>query len=265
MRNSPDRTRLRSAAPRNGVIVPDMGDTHFLLRHAIVGAIFLLFGWVGWWVFDPADAWVFLQGQIEGGASAALSAAISSPVIGITIQGVRILWIHSWRGAVFSDDGRKVVAEKMREIFRQCRRDDSPLPARVWEKLAAAPDDSLFVWLYHRSAPVDLIEWARRRRSYHYLGVNLVYASVGGLIAGSLAPLFEGVPSHGEAALVLLVAFAWCVGAWAAARMMRHDVDRMELLWAAARVDPELKRCLQEAFGTVVDETFCGSDPARRR
>jgi hypothetical protein len=242
-----------------------MGDTHFLLRHAIVGAIFLLFGWIGWWIVDSVDAWAFLYKQIDGGTSAALSAAVTSPIIGITIQGMRILWIHRRRGGVFTDDGRKVVAEKMREIFKTCRQGPTVLSVEVWDTLTEASDDSLFVWLYHRSAPVDLIEWARRRRSYHYLGVNLVYASAGGLVAGGLAPLFDRLPPIWEGAVILIIALAWCAGAWFAAELMRRDVDRMELLWAAARVDRELKRCLETAFGTLIDETFAGSDPARQR
>jgi hypothetical protein len=39
----------------------------------------------------------------------------------------------------------------------------------------------------------------------------------------------------------------------------------MELLWAAARVSPKLKSCLERAFGTLVDETFSGNDPVARR
>jgi hypothetical protein len=249
-----------------------MGDTHFLLRHAIVGAIFLLFGWTGWWIVDATHAWAH-RGQVE--APMALSAilspaaaalwAISAPIIGISIQGVRLLWDHRRWGGVFTDDGRKVVAEKMRDIFRCCRKGRTMLSPEVWDLLIDAPDDSLFVWLYHRSAPVDLIEWARRRRSYHYLGVNLVFASGGGLIAGALARVFADFSPVVEALLLLFVALVWCKGAWSAADLMRRDVDRMELLWAAARVDPELKKCLEAAFGTLIDETFSGSDPARRR
>lgn len=240
-----------------------MGDTHFLLRHAIVGAIFLLFGWIGWWVFDPLDAWNFLMAQVAKGTSAALTAAVSSPIFGITIQGVHILWVHRKRGAFFDDEGRKLFAAKMKVVFRACRA-KTKLPDAVWQRLTDAPADSLFVWLYHRSAPVDLIEWARRRRSYYYLGINLYVAALSGFATGAAATVVEYIPRSAQAVLVFIAASAWCYGARAAARMMRRDVDRMELLWVAARVDRRLKAALEKMFGTVIDETFSGSDPTRR-
>lgn len=238
-----------------------MGDTHFLLRHAIVGAIFLLFGWIGWWVLDSADAWHFLLAQVDRGTSAAITAAVSSPIFGITIQGVHILWVHRKRGAFFDDEGRKLFAAKMAAVFEECRA-TSKLSDEVWDRLTDAPADSLFVWLYHRSAPGDLIEWARRRRSYYYLGINLYVAALSGLGTGAAATFAEYIPRPVQAVLVFAAAAAWCYGARAAARMMRRDVDRMELLWVAARVDPSLKSALETMFGTIIDEA--GSDPARR-
>lgn len=240
------------------------GDTHFLLRHAIVGAIFLLFGWIGWWSFDAEGAGLFLDRQIEMGASAALSAFVSSPVIGITIQGIHVLAL-SLRGGPFNDDARKLVAKEVRKSLRRCREGDEGLEPEQWDLLASAPDDSLFVWLYHRSAPVDLIEWARRRRSYYYLGMNLVIAAGGGFILGRLAPGIVALDHETKEFLILGTGVLWCIGAVLAALMMRKDVERMELLWAAARVHPELKQCLERSLGTLVDETFSGGDPTRHR
>ena len=240
-----------------------MGDTHFLLRHAIVGAIFLLFAWVGWWFFDAQNAWQFLRAQIDSGASAALTAGVASPIIGITIQGVHVLSVYRRRGEYFDDDGRKIVADRMKEIFTECEK-DSPIEEDVWTRLREAPADSLFVWLYHRSAPNDLIEWARRRRSYAYLGHNLAIAAAAGAFAGAWAPAIGAAGPVVQGALLLVVAVGWCAGAYLAATLMRRDVDRMELLWAAARRDRNLCRALEEAFGTVVYETFVGSDCAPR-
>jgi hypothetical protein len=241
------------------------GDTHFLLRHAIVGAIFLLFAWIGWWSFDADGADRFLDRQIALGASAALSAFVSSPVIGITIQGVHI-FILSLFGGPFNDDARKLVASEVRKSFTECLKQAAPgLEHDQWERLKKAPDDALFVWLYHRSAPVDLIEWARRRRSYYYLGMNLVIAAAVGFGLGRLAPGIVGLGHETKEFLVIGSGVLWCVGAIWAALMMRRDVESMELLWAAARVHPGLKQCLEQSLGTRVDETFSGSDPARNR
>jgi hypothetical protein len=241
------------------------GDTHFLLRHAMVGAIFLLFAWIGWWSYDAHGAGTFLDRQIALGASAALSAIVSSPVIGITIQGIHFFALNL-RGGPFNDEARKLVAGQIRDSFRRClRAGGAPLQPEQWKRLAEAPDDAFFVWLYHRSAPVDLIEWARRRRSYYYLGMNLVIAAILGFPLGRLAPGIVSLDHETKEFLVLGTGAVWCAGAIWAALKMRQDVEGMELLWASAHVHPGLKRCLEQALGTKVDETFSGTDPARNR
>lgn len=231
-----------------------MGDTHFPLRHAVVGAVFLLFAWIGWWWSAAEAAWTFLDKRTQSEGLAAISGLVLAPLIGITIQGLHIIVVHLFRGEIFHDGGRNVIAEAMRDAFSQCRGKNPAITDQMWNRLRKAPDDSLFVWLYHRSAPAELIEWARRRRSYYYLGINLVIASGGGLVSGRYAPplLAEGgVPA---ALLIGAAALAWFGGATWAALIMRRDVETMELLWSVARVDRRLKHCLQEALGTVVDE-----------
>jgi hypothetical protein len=240
-----------------------MGDTHFLLRHAMVGVVVLLSVWLGWWFVQPDAAIHFIIRQKPEVASAVFSAVFTAPVIGITVQGMHIfgLWLF---GKLFKDYARRVVADSMRDQFAGCIGSDPFLKDHHWDELRAAPADSLFVWLYHRSAPTDLIEWARRRRSYYYLGINLVIAAVLGLLAGAFLPTaLRADPWHQRGA-VLILFLAWAWGAiWAARRMLR-DVDQMELLWAAARVSPALRECLEKTFGTLVHETFSGNDPVSR-
>lgn len=243
-------------------IFDGMGDTHFLLRHAMVGVVVLLAAWLGWWFVDPLPAIHFIVRQKPEVASAVFSAVFTAPVIGITVQGLHIfgLWLFD---KLFKDYARRLVADSMRGLF-DCVEADPVLKSQHWEALRAAPADSLFVWLYHRSAPNDLIEWARRRRSYYYLGINLVIAAVLGLLSGALLPALGEAEPWVQRASVLILFVLWSWGAiWAARRMLR-DVDQMELLWAAARVSPPLRECLEKTFGTLVHETFSSNDPVSR-
>ncbi|HEX8072498.1 MAG TPA: hypothetical protein VF546_21300 [Pyrinomonadaceae bacterium] len=101
------------------------------------------------------------------------------------------------------------------------------------------PDDSLFVLLYHCTAPPHLIEWARRRRDYHYLGLNWTIASLLGMFVGlNCAWLWAGelrYAGHWKAfgvALLLTFWLVWMAGAFWLSLQMKQDVDSMELVWA---------------------------------
>lgn len=228
----------------------------------MIGVVVILSAWTGWWFVDPAHAIRFLHDQNPQVASAVLSAVFTAPVIGITIQGTHIfgLWLLD---SLFKDYGRGIIATEMHKIFDDCVKSGASLLPEHWQALEGTTADSLFVWLYHRSAPNDLIEWARRRRSYYYLGVNLILAVVLGLAAGALLPALTAASPSLQRTTVALLLLAWCCGALWAARKMLRDVDQMELLWAAARVDGRLKECLERKFGTIVHERIAGtSSPA---
>ncbi len=235
-----------------------MGDTHFLLRHAIVGAVFLVFAWIGWWLFAGDPAWGFFTQRIATEGFAAISALVLAPLIGITIQGLHIVALQIGRGGVFNDRARVLLKARMDDAIGRCKANRKLVTKEDWERLESAPADSLFVWLYHRSAPAELIEWARRRRSYYYLGVNLVVAVLGGIAAGWLAPQIAQASPCLKLLTSVVAGALWCAGALMAAFAMRDDVERMELLWVAARIDPALKACLEKEFGTNIHETPSG-------
>lgn len=130
-----------------------------------------------------------------------------------------------------------LVAEFREEI--ECIRKQKPQRER-WKPM---PDDSLFVWLYYFYVPEHLIEWARRRRDYHYLGVNWALAATLGLPLGMLAAWYASVYSQSTLSyvgawktfnVVLLFLFwlAWICGSFWLGLTMKHDVDSMELAWA---------------------------------
>lgn len=239
-----------------------MGDTHFLLRHAIVGAVFLIFAWLGWWLVADKIAWAFFTKEIATEGFAAISALVLAPLIGITIQGSHVVMLKWKHGEIFNDHARLLLKGVMKNVLIDCSSSTEVLSPQDWKRLLDAPADSLFVWLYHRSAPVDLIEWARRRRSYYYLGINLVIA----VLFGTATGLFIAkAPPWIELIAASLAGILWCAGAISAALAMRDDVERMELLWIAARVDPTLRSCLEGAFGTVIHETAASALKRGRR
>lgn len=90
-------------------------------------------------------------------------------------------------------------------------------------------------------AKPHLIEWARRRRSYHYLGVNWAVAAILGLLIGLLFPWLNSLQrDYKLIILVLFVAF-WVTATLWLAMKMRHDINTMEMAWVCARLDPSFK------------------------
>lgn len=228
-----------------------MDDVHFVLRHALSGAILVLFVMFGWWVVDPVGL-VALRGALVEDLSATVTVALALfPVIGVTLQGVRLFILSHGDHGLFRDRARSVVAEAMRRAFADIEPGELPLDAHEQALLDSAPDDSFFVWLYHREAPNDLIEWARRRRSYYYLGINWGMGGLAGFVLGTLAPDFLRLPHPAQAIVMAVAAVVWGAGALWAGRRMRTDVDSMEYLWSAARVRPQLRARLNRTLGAL--------------
>lgn len=232
-----------------------MGDIHFILRHSLTGAVFLLFFIAGCWSVQPEATIAFLSARNLGDLSDFLTFVISSAMIGITIQGAHILLVPS-----FQDAARQIVARQVRPMFEK-----ENLGSTEQSLIAKADADAFFVWLYHRLAPNDLIEWARRRRSYYYLGVNWTIACAAGWIAGALWPWGSHL-SHGtQLAIALVASLIWCICALVLARSMRKDADDMEFLWSAARVRPELRKELTDLLSPQDETKLGGSLDVRLR
>lgn len=110
--------------------------------------------------------------------------------------------------------------------------------------------DPVFVALYHLKVPPHLVEWARRRRSYYYLGATSMIAITFGLMSGFLLGVMQSgfspespLVSWGStwanhplrwpllAISAVIVSFFIISALWLANRM-KNDADQMELAWA---------------------------------
>jgi hypothetical protein len=214
-------------------------DLHFLLRNGISGGVLVFLFLTGIWI---ADRSMFLGYMATLQQYESLSAALlaSTPVIGICLQGLYLIVLYGI-GWMFADDARARVAQEIRRMVEA----KAAWPPIFGRDLASYYDDPIFVAFYHTHAPAHLIEWARRRRSYHYLGWTLSLGAVLGLAAGllwsgrswpELAAKLSAPP-----VLWFLDGLVLAVGAalYLATRMLR-DVDQMEAIWAMAYLDPAL-------------------------
>jgi MFS family permease len=120
--------------------------------------------------------------------------------------------------------------------------------------------DPIFVALYHTKAPVHLIEWARRRRTYSYLGITGVIAAGLGALSGLLLVAYlDGSAiwksaSDSQAAvrvgdivsffLIAVTALLLLINIYDLSRRMKQDADQMELVWALMETDQHARKAL---------------------
>jgi hypothetical protein len=261
----------------------EMSDLHFVLRHAITGIVLLGFIIVGIWIITPDEVLKAIKiiSEMPPQSAAAISTAvitgiITVPIIGIAVQGIHIFAIvlknkilfGKHAAGAFSDPARNLVAVHVRSKFRKISSEyqymkehdlkHNAIPSfdnLVINHLFSAnnfeniSDDAIFVWMYHMDAPAHMIDWARRRRSYYYLGINIAISSILGLIIGALIPQANKVSLMGYYTLCLFIFAFWIFGAWFLSMHMKRDADTMELVWAFGRLFPEFKR-----------SAFCATD-----
>ena len=226
-------------------------DFHFLVRNGIAGGIFLALFVVGVWVERPDDAASLLgsMAQIQSVVVAAVAAA--TPVIGICLQSLLLL-IRYARQDVFTDEARRIVANRLRAAVKA----DTEWNRQYGQLLKSELDDRLFVSLYHRKAPQHLIEWARRRRSYDYLGWTSVLGAVLGCISGWASGIAWHYPFWHDTATRYVIAVAalacWTLAALYLARRMRRDADTMELAWAIFELTPDLQKRIEAPTKDIV-------------
>jgi len=223
-----------------------MDDVHFILRHAMTGAVFVFFTLAGLTFLDVDISARLPTVPGEWPAAAAALAIIAFPMIGITVQGAHYCAYTLYSGLDwFGDPARKLIADKIRNTIIHCQEGDRE-KAVDWTYLRSAPDDAFFVWLYHHRATPHMIEWARRRRSYYYLGWNWVLAAAAGVIAAVLYSQLKDWDGSSVRLMLCGFALVWAGGAIWAAERMRRDADTMEAIWAAAQIDPKFRSCLAE-------------------
>jgi hypothetical protein len=149
-----------------------------------------------------------------------------------SLQGIYLLVLHQV-GWMFEDDARRLVADKICEVIAK----GAAWPEQCRSRISDYEQDPIFVAFYYSHAPAHLVEWARRRRSYHYLGWTVSIGAVLGVGLGfcwvgwvnevswkNLNDLSIGFILGGT-----LVAIA---SALILATRMQRDVDQMEALIA---------------------------------
>ena len=226
----------------------------------MTGAVFVIFTLAGLTFFHIDVRTLLPELPGEWPAAAAALAIVGFPMIGITIQGAHYCAYSLYSGLDwFSDPARKLIADKLREAIDQCQQGNCDASVD-WPYLKSAPDDAFFVWLYHHRATHYMIEWARRRRSYYYLGWNWVLAAGAGVIAAVLyIQLSKWHPN--DVRLVLCgLALIWAGGAIWAAERMRRDADSMEAIWATSQIDPSFRECLARLLPSLGAEGRTPSD-----
>jgi hypothetical protein len=255
-----------------------VGDLHFIVRHGLAGFIFLLFIIFGmWnvelWVKGGCDLHSYIVGDSAVGthcvaakAATALKDApllvfILATIVGISLQGAHIYREYS-SGRLFADRARRLIADCTLSVIRHdeieglenCRR--SSLLPRI-EEIAESDPDSMYVWLYQHTKDNELlVEWARRRRSYHYLGIHCFVSFIGGTLIGALVafvaasyPLRVNVLPQGQLLLqlalqaaLLALAAMWAIMALQLSRRMKYEANSMEFVWSIGCIYPGLKK-----------------------
>jgi len=232
-----------------------MGDFHFIVRHALTGVILLVFVLIGVYITDET-LWELSLDRLSQNlkdVSSLVPLVVTAPVIGIAIQGVYVAYLHV-RRAAFTDPARRQVADRIKTMPTELKKFGmtDQVASMYDESFASAPIDPLFVWLYHTEAEAHLIEWARRRRSYHYLGVSWAIAAILGLVIGALMSLIFHLNSHQTLNRYYVIAFliifsaAWTSGTLWMAKVMKRDVDVMELTWSCASLYPKFKELISK-------------------
>jgi hypothetical protein len=261
-----------------------VGDLHFVIRHGLTGFIFLLFIVFGmWnvelWVKGGCDLHAYVVGDSAVGAhcmavkaatalkDAPLLIFVLATIVGISLQGAHIYREYS-SGRLFADRARRLIAERTLSVMRHeeieglesCRR-SSFLP-RV-EEISEGDPDAIYVWLYHDTKDNELlIEWARRRRSYHYLGIHCYVSFVAGTLIGAVVAFVASYPLRVNVlspdylflqlalqAALLVLAAVWAIRALQLSRRMRDEADSMEFMWSVGCIYPEFKKKVRYPCG----------------
>jgi hypothetical protein len=256
-------------------------DLHFIIRHGLTGFMFLIFVLFGIW---NVELWVRsgcvitppsfgLQGECTIGKlllvlahdGPSLFILVICVIIGISLQGAQMLSRYR-RGEFFTDFARTEIADRIRCIIQNnpdiCFKDNydssnkHSLHQERMEDAVKKYPDSVYVWVYHSSADPQLIEWARRRRSYHYLGYHFFTAFLLGSAFGYVIALLLNFPLHIRNTtsgdwLVLQITIQvtllglsgyWAYSAFRLSGPMKQEADSMELAWSLGTLYPNFKK-----------------------
>lgn len=219
-----------------------VGDDHFVAQNAFTGVVFFVFVLTGiWFVYPYADG-VLLGLIFSDNYGPAITALITAPILGVLLQGFWAFAQYRIKGHPYRDLARQEIAKRIKRAVRQ----SSVIPDEIKSRLRKAPDDSLFVWYYYSGASDKLVEWARRRRDFQYIGDNWTAGAVCGVVAGLIIGgvwrfnLYDSRLLTG--AILVFALLTWVTGLQYLRAKMAKDVDSMELLWLCAELDQAFKQ-----------------------
>lgn len=225
----------------------------------MTGAVFVIFAAATLWALDPNLVVPVAKLPYDWPEAMVAFAIVGFPIIGITIQGFYyVAYTLGFRRAWFGDPARTLVSRTVTRAIAACL-DRTQIDEKDWKFIRSAPDDAFFVWLYHDRATPHMIEWARRRRSYSYLGANWSLAAIAGFAAALLYRAIHG-NADAEKWILVVLGIIWVGCAYWAGDRMRRDADTMEAIWSASQTDPAFRECVcrllpHEASG-VREETL---------
>lgn len=224
-------------------------EEHFLIRYSFAGFVALFFAAAAFWTIDDISALKFVASGESPPFGAFVVLLAAAPILGVALHGMVLLALYGLTGHSFTDPARRGLAERYRQELEK-RLAETGEPSLIDEALLdmrpgkRVPDDSIFVTVYYRYAPVALIDWARRRRSYHLLGISWAVAAPTGSMLGLAAALYQanGIDFSSEwlpvrAAGLCVLLLLWSIGAAWLGMAMKRDVDAMELIWTKAFLD----------------------------
>ncbi len=249
-------------------------DLHFIIRHGLTGFMFIAFVLFGiWnvelWFHNGCSLMALLRLEPLAGCAVSIITLklgeaswlvlILCVIIGITLQGGQmLLWYR--RKRFFTDPARLAVARQVVSSMASYATekpglDRSSLYQEILEAAARDFPDSLYVWVYHSQANTQLIEWARRRRSYHYLGLHFATSFLFGVPIGLFIGMIRNYPLNlyypvgpGELfiqaliqVILFLVVVAWVAAAFYLSGPMKTEADYMELAWSLGQLHPDYR------------------------
>lgn len=215
-------------------------DKHFLTQNSFSGAVFFVFALGIWLTFSPTEAssllWQFLKLPNGSVIISGVFAAVSSPMIGLLIQGIVLFSFYVIGRHPYEDQSRKLVADRIRQNIEE----SADIDPETKKKIQALPNDSLFVVYYYQLAPEQLIEWARRRRDSQHMGENWAVAAITGIVFSFVVQFIAHLESGPRSLIISVMSIffvvVWVAGMFFLRRKMKNDVDGLELVWALDRM-----------------------------
>jgi len=218
-------------------------DPHFLLQNSLTGFIFITFAGLGLWTTNESIA--YTAGNILSNQWQIVAAVISTPIIGVLVQGLWMAFSYMV-GHPYQSRAREIVANPIKNAVQSLVCLSVEVTALLTDDI---PNDSKFVWLLYSEAPSHMIEWYRRRLTFRHLGENWATAIVSGSLFGMIiGQAMNSSFSQSKTVLIILLiggSLTLTVGLFFLSRKMNNDAKGFEATWLYSIIYPEFKKYLK--------------------